>query len=176
MLGAGLLLWDSRRLGEPAKLDQYERFLDREPNRFRHLSRIMAEDDATFLKETLHETPGRDALISRFWSNRRRVLRYTLEDLEEEFSALVAVGLMLAGSSVARQDSFALRLVAQSSLFHAVCRLFRAVSYLPLERMPALNPVWLTTQVRTLRETTRGLLAMMTSSDMDDLRDNILNH
>jgi hypothetical protein len=176
MLGAGLLLWDSRRLGEPARLDQYERFLDREPNRFRHLSRIMTGDDASFLKDALRETPGGAILLSRFWRNRRRVLRYTLEDLEEEFSALVAVGLMLAGSSVARQDSFAMRLVAQSFWFHTVCKLLRTVSYLPLESMPGLNPVWLIRQVRTLRETTRGLLALMTPSDMDDLRDNILNH
>jgi len=174
MLGMGLLLWDKSRLGEPARLDQYERFLDREPHRFRHLSRILAAGDARFLQETLEQTPERHAILSRFWSNRRRVLRYTLDDLEEEFSALVAVGLMLAGSSVARQDSFAVKLVAQSLLFHTVCKLFRLVSYVPLEGMPAFNPAWLTQQVGTLRETTRGLLHAMTPSDMDDLRDNIL--
>jgi hypothetical protein len=176
MLGVGLLLWDHRRLGEPARLDQYERFLDREPNRFRHLSRIMAGDDAEFLKAALKGSPESGAILSRFWSDRRRVLRYTLLDLEDEFSALAAVGLMLAGSSVARQDSFAMKLVAQSFLFHSVCKLLRTVSYLPLERIPGLNPVWLIRQVRTLRDTTRGLLALMTSGDMDDLRDNILNH
>ena len=176
MLGVGLLLWDRRRLGEPARLDQYQRFLDREPDRFRHLSRIMAPDDGRFLKEALREAPGGDAVLTRFWRNRRRVLRYTVQDLEEEFSALVAVGLMLAASSVARQDSFAVKLVAQSAVFHSVCRLLRLVSYLPLEWMPGLNPVWLIRQVRTLRQTTRGLLAMMTSSDLDDLRNNILNH
>ena len=173
ILGGVLLLWDSSRLGGPARLDQYERFLDREPNRFRHLSRILAPDDARFLKETLEQSPERDAILARFWSDRRRVLRFTLEDLEEEFSALVAVGLMLAGSSVAREESFALKLVFQSFLFHTVCKLLRLVSYLPIEGMP-MNPGWFTLQVGALRENTRGLLHMMTNSDMDDLRDNIL--
>ena len=174
MLGAGLLLWDSSRLGEPARLDQYERFLDREPNRFRHLSRILAPDDASFLKEALAQSPEREAILARFWGDRRRVLRFTLEDLEEEFSALVAVGLMLAGSSVAREESFAVKLVFQSFVFHAVCKVYRLIAYLPLERVPALNPSWFTKQVGALRENTRGLLHMMTNSDMDDLRDNIL--
>ncbi len=171
ILGLGLLLWDRQLLGEPARLEQYEKFLDRVPDRFRHLPRIMSSEDADFLTGL----PSGKDLVPALWSNRRRVLRYTLADLQEEFNALVAVGVMLASSPTAREDSFGVTLMFQALRFRAVCRIMRASSYIPMEHLPGLNPVWLMHQVRDLRSTTRSLLASLTATDMDHLRDQILD-
>jgi len=151
-------------------LDQYERFLDRSPDRFEHFSRIMGREDIDFL-ESLPE--GRP-LVSRLRRDRRRVLRYTLEDLQEEFRALVAVGLMLASSSTARQDSFGMRLIWHSITFHSLCKAMWFSTFFPLEWL-GLSPVGLMHRVQDLRESTRVLLAMLTPTDMDHLRNQILD-
>src|SRR5947207_3234331 len=106
-LGVAILVWDWRCLGEPARLDQYERFLDRSPGRFDFLARINAPEDFDFLRRF----PGGDRLARRLLSERRYVTRYVLVDLRVEFRAMVAVGIMLAASPTARNESFGLRLM-----------------------------------------------------------------
>jgi hypothetical protein len=171
VMGLAALVWDRGRLGSPARLDQYECFLDRDPDRFRHLSRIMGHQDRDFLRSI----PGAEHLAARLERDRRRVLRLVLSDLQEEFRALVAVGVMLAAAETARQDSFGVKLMWQTVRFHCVCWLLRAASYLPVWSIPFRNTDWVTIQVRLLRETTRNLLAALTESDMSELRNQILS-
>ena len=171
MGGIALLLWDRIRFGEPARIEQYEQFLDCVPDRFRHLSRIMAPDDAEFLRAL----PGGEKLAARLERDRRRVLRLTLADLQSEFQSLVAVGAMLASSPTARRDSFGLRLMGKAAVFHSVCILLRLLSYVPFRRLPGLRPSWPIAQLQAVRDSTRFLLNALTNADMDHLRKQILD-
>jgi hypothetical protein len=166
-----VLLWDRAGLGEPARLDQYEWFLDRSC-RFGHLSRIAAPDDFEFLKGF----PGTGDLVSRLRRERRTVLRLVLQDLRQEFRALVAVGVMLAGLPTARQSSFGVKLMLRVAMFNTrYCWLYLG-TFWPLLGFVGARTSWLTDRVADTREATRALLASLSASDMDVLRDQILDN
>src|SRR5580658_2830663 len=97
-LGAPLLLWDAFFLGGPATLDEYERFLRVDPARFAHLLRVSADHD-----HLLSDCPE---IRARFRRERRQVRRLILQDLDKQFRAITAVGVMLAGLPKARELNF----------------------------------------------------------------------
>jgi hypothetical protein len=170
LMGLAILLWDRRGLGEPARLDQYEWFLDR-TNRFAHLSRITAPDDFEFLRRL----PGGSRLVKRLRRERRVVLRLVLQDLKKEFRALVAVGAMLAASPTARQSSFGVKLMMRVLAFNGrYYWLYFGTFAIPLG-FAGTRTTWLADHVSQTREVTRTLLAALTASDMDFLRGQILD-
>jgi hypothetical protein len=171
LMGLAVLLWDRTKLGEPARLDQYECFLDR-GWRFEHLSRIAAPDDFEFLKGF----PGSGRLVSRLRRERRRVLRQVLRDLRQEFRALVAVGIMLASLPTARQSSFGVKLMLRAAVFNARYYWLYLGTFWPFLRFAGAHTGWLTDRLADTREVTRALLASLSASDMDALRDQILDH
>jgi hypothetical protein len=169
LMGLAVLLWDRTRLGEPARLDQYEWFLDRSA-RFAHLSRIGSPDDFEFLKSF----PGAGDLVKRLRRERRAILRLVLQDLRQEFRALIAVGVMLAALPTARESSFGVKLVWRMAAFNVrYCWLYLG-TYCPALQFVGEHTNWLTDRVTDTREVTRALLASLTTSDMDSLRDQIL--
>ena len=170
-MGLAVLFWDRAKLGEPARLDQYEWFLDRSC-RFGHLSRIAAPDDFEFLKTF----PGSEQLVKRLRRERRAVLRLVLRDLREEFRALVAVGVMLAGLPTARESSFGVTLMMGLTVFNIRYYWLYLGTVWPFLGFAGAHTNWLTNRVAETREATRALLASLSASDMDVLRDQILDH
>jgi hypothetical protein len=170
LMGLTLLLWDHTKLGEPARLDEYEWFLDRSC-RFGHLSRIAGPEDFDFLKSF----PGAQPLVRRLHRERRRVLRLVLQDLRQEFRALVAVGVMLAALPTARQSSFGLKLLLRVVTFNARYYWLYLGTYWPFLAFAGAHTDWLTIRVADTREVTRALLASLSASDMDALRNQIVN-
>jgi hypothetical protein len=168
-MGLAVLLWDRTRLGEPARLDQYEWFLDRSC-RFSHLSRIASRDDFEFLEKI----PGAGELVKRLRRERRAVLRFVLQDLRQEFRALIAVGVMLAALPTARESSFGVKLMMRMAEFNLRYYWLYAGTYWRPLRFVGERTSWLTDRVADTRDVTRALLASLTSSDMDSLRDQIL--
>ncbi len=170
LMGLAVLLWDRQSLGEPARLDQYEWFLDRS-SRFEHLSRITAAEDFEFLERF----PDTRHLVKRLRRERRTVLRLVLQDLRQEFRALVAVGVMLAGVPTARQSNFGMILMMRLAAFNARYYWLYLGTFLPLFRLAGQRTNWLTVRVADTRELTRALLASLSANDMDSLRGHILD-
>jgi hypothetical protein len=170
-MGLAVLLWDRTRLGEPARLDQYEWFLDRSC-RFGHLSRIAASDDFEFLEGL----PGAAHLVTRLRRERRAILRLVLQDLRQEFRALVAVGVMLASLPTARESSFGVKLMMRVAAFNTRYYWLYLGTFWPSLGAIGTHTNWLTDRVADTREVTRALLASLSASDMDVLRDQILDN
>jgi hypothetical protein len=171
LMGLVALLWDRTRLGEPARLDEYEWFLDRSC-RFAHFARITSPEDIEFLKGFA----GAGYLVKRLRKERRAVLRLVLQDLRQEFRALVAVGVMLAALPTARESSFGVKLMVRVLAFNTrYCWLYLG-TFLPSLGVAGARMVWLTDRVAETREVTRALLASLSASDMDALRDQILTN
>jgi len=170
LMGLAMLLWDRTKLGEPARLDEYEWFLDRSC-RFGHLSRIAGPEDFDFLKSF----PDAQHLVHRLRRERRRILRLVLQDLRQEFRALVAVGVMLADLPTARESSFAVKLMLRVVTFNARYYWLYLGTCWPFLVFAGAHTDWLTIRVADTREVTRSLLASLSASDMDALRDQILN-
>ena len=169
--GVAVLIWDWRALGEPARLDQYERFLDRTPGQFGYLNRINAPQDREFLEEFA----GCADLVERLLQGRRKITRYVLLDLRSEFRSLVAVGIMLAASPTARSESFGAKLMAQSVQFDLTFAFLYVATFLPAAWWPRRRTGAIMDLVANMRESSRVLLASFDAEDMDFLRERILN-
>jgi hypothetical protein len=169
LMGLAVLLWDRAGLGEPARLEEYEWFLDRS-TRFAHLSRITSPDDFEFLKSF----PGSGNLVKRLRRERRAILRLILKDLRQEFNALIAVGVMLAALPTARESSFGVKLMMRMAAFRVRYWWLYIGTYCRPLRFVGEHANWLTDRVADTRDVTRALLASLTTSDMDSLRDQIL--
>jgi hypothetical protein len=170
LMGTLVLLWDHTRLGGPARLDQYEQFLDR-INRFGHLRRITARDDFEFLKTF----PNSKDLLSRLRKERRIVLRLVLRDMREEFRALVAVAVMLAAAPTARHANFGVKMLLSTVQFNAMYYwLYLGTFWRPL-RLAGVQADRLAKHMQDTRQGTRILLASLTTFDMGFLREEILS-
>src|SRR2546427_10615581 len=115
--GMALVAWAFLRssVWHLPSISEYEIFLNRGPDAYRHIGRLFAQEDFDFLEGA----PGGPQLVSRLRRERCRLLRLLLADLRTEFRALLAVGSLLSVSTTAQDDGFAALLWKQNMIFHS---------------------------------------------------------
>ena len=149
---------------------QFRDYLGQGPDRYRHLGRLFSNEDFGFLERS----PAGRRLLPRLRRERCHLLRLILAELRVEFESLVTVGSMLATSEAAQDDHFSATLVRQTLRFYTLYLFLWLYSYWPLAGSNGYLPSPLVEQIRSLREGTRQLMAALTPSDMDRLRQTIL--
>jgi len=168
---AGVFAWlYSRSTARIPTPPQFRHYLDHGPDRYRHLDRLFSGEDFGFLERS----PAGRRLLPRLRRERRQLLRQILAELRVEFESLVTVAHMLAYSSAAQEDQFSANLVRQTLRFYAVYAGLWLYSYWPAAGPGGYLPNPLLEQIRNLREGTRRLMAALTPTDMDQLRQTIL--
>jgi hypothetical protein len=160
----GYLLYRRTQLAWPT-VDQYELYLDRGPERHRHLWRLFAAEDFEYVTAA-----GGRAMAGRLDRERRRLLRAVLGDLRRDFEAIQAVGGMLSASPTAQADGFRLHIIGQGLLFYALYTLVLLRSLIPLWMQPRFDATPIMDHVRALRQTTSVLLNSLTDDDLAVLR------
>ncbi len=166
MAALGLAAARGMVLRRPADLTDLEVLFYKGPDRYAHLSRILAHTDFDFLAASRQ---GKD-LVGPLRRRRVACMRRSLVEIEEEFNSLMSLGSLFAASPTAQAESLARRLSRQRLRFYRMLYSlkFRAlVNYLvlwPLETAP------LSAEIRTLRRQTDRVLHALTPDDLGVIR------